>query len=419
MPEPNPIINNKKYPLIFEPLVISKPFRALWIGNSLSVFGSSISGVIVPILVYSLSHSTVAMGLIMTAYMLPNVLILPFAGIFVDRINRAKLMRSADIIRCLLAFLVMLLGLAGQLTIQVLTVIMALLGFMDGLFQPAFSALRATVFAPEIRNSANALNQLSVQSTRLFGPAIGGLIVGFLSAPIGFGIDGLTYLISFICLLFLTNEGRIIKTVKSPGKVSFIRECFGGIQVIMKNTWLWVTIVAFSFLNICTAGVIVILVPWLINVHDAFPAYVYGLIMSGEAIGAALAAFIFGMRKTWRFRGFIAYGGICVVGLSLFFMPLIHQVSLIIALMTVEGMGMMAFGLVWETSLQELVAPEAFGRVASLDMLGSFALLPAGYLFTGWFAKAVGGSFAMMIMGAVVVVSTLLILCIPGIRKFD
>ncbi|WP_100488154.1 MFS transporter [Sporolactobacillus pectinivorans] len=419
MPGINQEIDKKSYPPILEPLIISKPFRALWIGNSLSVFGSSISGVIIPLLVYSLSHSTVAMGLIMTVYMLPNVIILPFAGIFVDRFNRAKMMRSADMIRCLLAFTVMVLGLRGLLTIQMLTVIMAFLGLMDGLFQPAFSALRATVFTPEIRNSANALNQLSVQGMRLFGPAMGGLIVGFLSAPVGFGVDSVTFLISFVCLLFLTKEGQIVNNGGPAEKISFFRECFAGIQVIMKKTWLWVTILAFSFLNICTAGVIVILVPWLINVHEHFPAYVYGLVMSGEAVGAALAAFIFGMRKVWHFRGFIAYGGICIVGLSLFFMPVIHSIPLIIALMTAEGMGMMAFGLVWETSLQELVAPEAFGRVASLDMLGSFALLPAGYLFTGWFAKIIGGTLAMMIMGTFVVISTMLILCIPGIRNFD
>ncbi|GGL46649.1 hypothetical protein GCM10007968_08420 [Sporolactobacillus putidus] len=81
---------------------------------------------------------------------------------------------------------------------------------------------------------------------------------------------------------------------------------------------------------------------------------------------------------------------------------------------------MMAFGLIWETSLQELVAPEAFGRVASLDMLGSFALLPAGFLFTGWFANIIGGAAAITILGATVVLSTVLILlCIPAIRKFD
>lgn len=85
----------------------------------------------------------------------------------------------------------------------------------------------------------------------------------------------------------------------------------------------------------------------------------------------------------------------------------------------VEGIGMMAFGLIWETSLQELVAAESFGRVASIDMLGSFALLPAGYLFTGWFAEQVGGVAAMLIMSAAVIVMTAIVLAVPAIRRFD
>ncbi|WP_444965496.1 hypothetical protein [Sporolactobacillus shoreicorticis] len=53
----------------------------------------------------------------------------------------------------------------------------------------------------------------------------------------------------------------------------------------------------------------------------------------------------------------------------------------------------MAFGLIWETNLQD---PEAFRRVASIGMLGSFALIPVGYMFTGWFANAIGGVSAML-----------------------
>ncbi|WP_262393031.1 MFS transporter [Sporolactobacillus inulinus] len=404
---------------IFQPLYQSHAFRALWIGNTLSVFGSSISGIILPILVYSLTQSTVSMGLVMTAYMLPNVIMLPFAGIIVDQFNRAKLMRFADLMRCAMAALIMGLGLNNALTIHVMTLIAIVLGIMDGLFLPAFSALRATVFTPNIRTSANALNQLSIQAMRLIGPATGGLIVSIWSAPIGFGIDALTFLISFICLLFLTKEGKIHKTDRNETKVSFLRNCFGGVSVIKQTTWLWVTILAFCFLNLCTNGVTVIILPWLLNVHHHFPTYVYGFIMSGQAVGAASAAFIFGMRKAWTHRGLIGYLGIAIGALSFIIMTFIEHPIILALLMTVEGFGSMAFGLIWETSLQELVEPEAFGRVASIDMLGSFALIPVGYLFTGWFSEAVGGISAMMTLSVVSLLLIAIVLCVPAIRNFN
>ncbi|MCO7176651.1 MFS transporter [Sporolactobacillus kofuensis] len=409
-----------KIPQILLPVYQSQAFRSLWIGNTFSNFGSSITGVIIPLLVYSLSQSTVAMGLIMTAYMLPNVLMLPFAGVIVDKYNRAKIMRLTDFIQGFIALTIMSLALTHLLTIQLLIIFAVMLGLCSGLFQPAFSAMRASVFTPDIRTSANALNQLSVQGMRLIGPAIGGMIVALWSAPVGFGIDALTFFISFICLLFLTKEGEINKNVKTETeKSSLFKESLGGIRVIKNNTWLWVTILAFCFINICTSGVIVILIPWLLNVHDHFPSYVYGFVMSGEAVGSALAAFIFGMRKTWRYRGIIAYLGVGIGVAAFLIMPFVHSPVVISLLMTLEGLGSMIFGLIWETSLQEFVEPESFGRVASLDMLGSFALLPVGYLFTGWFASMIGGISAMVVLSMSGLFMIAICLFIPAIRNYD
>lgn len=408
--------NRQHYPEIIKPLIISKPFRFMWFGNSLSTFGSAITNVILPIIVYNLTGSPIAMGIIMTAYLLPEVLILPFSGIIVDSFNRARIMRLADMTRFLLLLTVMVLSLSGHLTLHWLVGIVSLIGLMSGLFDPAFSALRATVFVPEIRNSANALSQFTVQLLRLLGPSVGGMILTVTSAALGFGIDSVTYLISFFCLLALTHEGKILNRTRK--KLSFFKECFAGVAIVRKQTWLWVTIVFFSFVNIGSSGTIAVLVPWLIKVHQHLPAYVYGLVMSGSALGSIAAAFVFGMRKKWRHRGILAYCGISISGLVLFLMPSIDQTSLFVLLMAFEGAGTMLFGLIWETSLQELVAPEAFGRVASIDMFGSFALLPVGYLLTGWLASTIGGVLAMQLLSGVVCMASLLILLVPSIRRF-
>ncbi|MMZ68603.1 hypothetical protein D1872_313080 [compost metagenome] len=90
-----------------------------------------------------------------------------------------------------------------------------------------------------------------------------------------------------------------------------------------------------------------------------------------------------------------------------------------IFIMMLEGFGLMMFMIIWEISLQELVPPEAFGRVASLDMLGSFALLPIGYLAVGTLADHIGGIAAMQIFASIGMLLIILVLCIPQIRRFD
>lgn len=276
------------------PVKVSPHFKFLWIGQLLSTLGSSITMVILPVVVYSLTGSTVVMGMTMAIYMLPNILALPFAGLVVDRIDRVKLMLFTDIIRCILMLLFATLIFMDILTIPLLYVLVALYGLMEGIFQPAYSAVRAKVFVPEIRNAANALTQMSNQGIRLIGPALGGLIVSVTSAGIGFGLDAATYLLSFLCLLFLKEiKFKKVKPIEKS-KIDYKQEFMEGILVLKSHPWLWITILVFSFVNICYAGVIVVLIPWLFNVHHHFEAYVYGLGMAASGAGAVIAALIFG-----------------------------------------------------------------------------------------------------------------------------
>lgn len=114
-----------------------------------------------------------------------------------------------------------------------------------------------------------------------------------------------------------------------------------------------------------------------------------------------------------------AAGGIYGMLYGLFLMPFIPNAAASIALFAVEGFGLMIFGLIWEISLQELVPQEAFGRVASLDLLGSFALLPVGYILVGWLADLIGGIPTIAIFSGLGLSCAVFVLCIPAIRKFQ
>jgi hypothetical protein len=109
-----------------------------------------------------------------------------------------------------------------------------------------------------------------------------------------------------------------------------------------------------------------------------------------------------------------------VSGVALLLMTVVPSAPGLCALYALEGFGLMMFGLIWETSLQELVPPEAFGRVASLDMLGSFALLPLGYIVIGWLADdAIGGIATMAVFSSIGLVTLIAFLTIPAIRRFQ
>ncbi|RUT47636.1 MFS transporter [Paenibacillus anaericanus] len=400
------------------PFLQSRSFPYLWLGQLISILGSSVTMVILPIIVYTLTGSSTTMGLIMAAYTLPSILMLPISGWIVDRYNRIHIMLFADIMRFIVMSIIASFIFTDILSIQALFVLVALYGLLEGLFQPAYSAVRASVFTPEIRNSANALTQISNQAVRLIGPSLGGLLITFLSAGWGVTLDALTYVGSFICLFYLRKLLPFHKKETTPDS-DWRKDFTEGIQILKSNAWLWITILAFSFINICYSGIVIVLIPWLFKVHLELTPYVYGIGITCSGIGAILAGLLFGTRSKWSNRGLIAYGGALLSGISLLLMAFTSSPFILCALFVLEGFGIMVFGLIWETSLQELVPQEAFGRVSSLDMLGSFALLPLGYILVGWLADIIGGTQTIAIFSSLGILCVISIMFIPGVRKFD
>lgn len=426
----------KRHPLsrFAAPFALSRAFPFLWLGNLVSFLGSSVTMVILPVLVYTLTGSTTTMGFVMAVYMLPNVIMLPISGHIVDRYDRVKIMMAADIARFAIMIVISVLSLSGMLSIPLLYIFMGFYGMFDGLFRPAYAATQASVFTPEIRITANSLTQMSLQTVRLIGPTLGGLIITHMSSGVGFGLAAFTYLFSLVCLFYLrkvlmprrqtkTSEDSIelpeSSDAAAPASTDWKEDFKEGIAVLRSHPWLWITILTFSFFNICYAGVTSILVPWLFKVHHDWPPYIYGLAVTFSGAGAILAGLLYGMRQKWANRGLLAYGGILVSCTSLFLLPFAPNAAAAIGLFALEGFGLMIFGLIWEISLQELVPQEAFGRVASLDLLGSFALLPIGYILVGWLADLIGGVATIFIFTGLGIACAASVLCIPAIRKFQ
>ncbi len=436
-PTANP--NASRLSIFLSPIRRSKAFTYLWLGQWIAMLGSSVSVLILPLVVYSLTDSSTALGLAMTCYMLPNILALPFAGWIVDKTDRLRLVMLSNGARLCIMLLAAVSIFSGTLTLERLYIGLVFYGMMEGVFNPAYSALRAEVFTPDIRNAANALSQISIQGVRLLGPALGGMLVTASSPGAGFALDSLTYLISLICFAMLgrvlsaqkgrsglfasakiARAERAAQTPHSPSVLSgFGTEFMEGVRVLSKLPWLWITIVAFSLLNICYTGIVAVLVPWLFKVHHGLDTSVYGIAMAGTAVGAILAAVLFGSKKDWKRRGLVAYGGALLGGVALLLLSVVTWVPGLVMAMVLEGFGMMMFMIIWEISLQELVPAESFGRVASLDMLGSFALLPVGYLIVGRLADTIGGIPTIAIFAGAGILILLAALCSPHIRRFN
>ncbi|HEY5561424.1 MAG TPA: MFS transporter [Clostridiaceae bacterium] len=398
----------------------SNPFRALWVGQTFSRLGDCIMTVLLPMTVYSMSKSAMAMSLVMALMFLPKIILLPFTGVLVDRLSRVMLMIISDLCRFVILLILAYLYYINSLSITTIYLYAVLSGIMGSLFQPAYSAVRAQVFTEDIRISANSLTQISEQFALLVGPLLGGLIITFSSPATGFALDGLTFFISIISLLFI-NIKTTVSNIEGKPIAKFYQDFLGGLQVVSKNPWLWITIIASAFLNVILLSFSSVLIPWLIKV-DLFSktgSSYYGILMSASGAGALFMALLYSSKTRWTHRGILAYFSIFVAGISLGCLGLISFFPILIVLLVVVGMSIMFFNLTWEISLQEFVPKDVFGRVASLDLMGSYILLPIGYILTGWLWTSIGGIYTIFLEGFSLIIISILPVFISSLRKYN
>ena len=85
----------------------------------------------------------------------------------------------------------------------------------------------------------------------------------------------------------------------------------------------------------------------------------------------------------------------------------------------VYGVCFSAVGLVWTNTLQEMVPPAKLGRVSSIDALGSFVLMPAGFATAGWLTDSIGPVRVFLLGGGATIALALLGVLHPGVRRLD
>ncbi len=142
-------------------------------------------------------------------------------------------------------------------------------------------------------------------------------------------------------------------------------------------------------------------------------------IRTAAGVGAIASAYIYGRRHMWQRRAYIAYGGLAINALAILGLSFARATVHLMIVMAIASAGSMMFGVVWESSMQELVAPEAYGRAASLDYFGSWVMLPVGNILTGWLAGKIGGIHTIWAESIFMLLVTIVTMAVPAVRRFD
>jgi MFS family permease len=368
--------------------------------------------------------SATAMATVLIFAFAPMVLFTLLGGVVVDRYSRLHIMLAADVVRGGTAMILGVLAFRGGLEIWHVYLFSLVFGLVEAFFHPAYTAAVPALVPEADLPSANSLSSLSIQAGRIGGPPLGAALIALGGVPLAFALNALSFFVAAVFLLPLLRGAQppgvqpVSEALETAGE-SLLLDFKEGIRVVLAAPWLWLSIAVFALTNITLAGPYSVSLPFLVNDHLGADVQTLGFLYAMFAAGYVLSSVWLGNKAQLRRRGRLVYGGIALGGLGLFVFGLpVGMVGLALAAL-LNGATLEISGLAWTNALQSLVPAEKLGRVASVDALGSFALLPIGYGLAGWATEWLGAPLVFMLGGGLTTVVVLLAYRHPAVRALD
>ncbi len=395
----------------------NRSFALLWSGQTVSRIGDYLYQVALAWWVVEQTGSAIVMGTVFVCSMIPMLLFVLLGGVAVDRFPRARLMLTSDLARGVIGTIVTVLAATYQLQIWHVYVASALFGFVDAFFQPAYTALVPELVPAEALPSANAITSLSIQLGRVLGPTLGAAIVAASGTPVAFAIDAASFFVSAALLLPL----RALPTSRTATEASayLARAVREGIAVVFATPWLWITIGMIALTNVTLVGPYQVALPFLVDQHFGADVRLLGLLYAAFPVGYIVSGLWLGRLAQIRRRGWMMYGATVVAGLGMLALGFpIGIVGLLVAAL-INGAALEASSLAWMNALQELVPNERLGRIASIDLLSTYGLIPVGLVLAGWATSQLGAANVCLVGGALTALVAVLGLMHPAVRSID
>jgi MFS family permease len=392
-----------------------REFRLLWTGMSLSLLGDGVLLVALAWQAYAISNSPSSMALVGVCLTIPQIALVLVGGIAADRFERRTVMLAADLVRGLCLAVLAALTLGGGVQLWHLAAFAAVYGAASGFFVPAFDALVPEIVPEDRLAEANALDQfVRPAALWLFGPALGGVLVGTAGAGWAFAFDAASFAVSAACLLRLPRRAAPQTEPLRPGAAW--RELREGFAFVRGHRWLWVTFVAATFTYLLFIGPTEVLLPYVVKNDLGGDAHDLGVVLAAGGVGALLAAVVVGQTGLPRRVMTFTYTAWALATLAVAGYGLGRSGwQLMLAAAAVSGMEA-AGAVAWTTVKQRRVPPELMGRVSSFDWFISIAGLPLSYALTAPVAAAIGARETLVAAGVLGALVTLGFLFVPGVR---
>jgi MFS family permease len=377
-------------------------FSKLWIGQSISMIGSQVTMLALPITAaITLGATSMQMGILNALGSLPALLFGLFAGVWVDRTLRRPILIGADIGRALVLAVIPVSALFGLLRTEMLYVVTFLVGTLGLVFDVAYRSYLPSLVGKDQLVRANSQLELSRSVAEIIGPGAAGGLLQFIGAPFAIAVDAFSFLVSSFSIGLIRTSEPEIKPVGASTNVG--KEIKEGLNQVFRGQSMRALAGCLASLSLFNAIFEAVQILFLTK-QVGLSAGWLGLIFAGGSVGFVLGALVTSHLSGWIGLGRSMLYAVVLLGASDLLVPLmslIDQMWLVVSLLV---MAQFAFGISLTTfrighlSLRQSLTPDHLqGRMnATLNVL-TWGIVPLGGLLGGALGEVVGLSLTLVI----------------------
>jgi MFS family permease len=388
-------------------------YRLFFSGQTISLVGTWMTRLATSWLVYRLTNSAFLLGVIGFASQFPAFLLGPIAGVWVDRLNRHKVLIVTQVLSMVQSFWLAALALSHHITYNDIFWLSIFQGAINAFDMPARQAfVTQMVESREDLPNAIALNSSMVNASRLIGPALAGIVIAAVGEGWCFFIDGASYIAVIISLLMM----RLIRQPATRKREAVLVELRDGWRYVSRFKPIRAILLLLAMVSLFGMPYTVLLPIFARDVlHGG--ANTLGFLTGATGIGALVSAGYLAVRKSVRGLVRLLPTVTIVFGAALIGFGFSRWLPLSMFILLFAGFGMMQAMAASNTVLQTIVEEDKRGRVMSFYAMSFMGMAPFGSLIAGSLAARVGAPLTVMISGAVCMAGAMVFYTqLPSIR---
>lgn len=390
-------------------------YARYWFGSVVSAFGDQVGWIALIWLVLRIGGGPGAVGLVTLLYQIPRMISSPIAGVWLDRLPKARVMATANVIVGILFTVIPVVSTRfGSHGLGAIYILVALAGVVIPFDAIGDSTLVAELVPKDKWSQAYFVSQTQSQLATLLGPAVGGVLIAVFGTEPLLYIDAVTFLVCALALFSIPTRrvSKVSISRQTPAKefVEGIRHMRGFRPIIALS----IVTFFFNFLY----GPFEVILPVLSKLKYG-GSTALGLLWTVFSVGSVAGSLFFSGR-TWKYRLSTSLASIIVLwGVGALAMAYTDRLVWAVIIMLFEGMVFSPWVALVVFARQQVIPMELQGRVTGAIQAITVGGMPLGALVSGMVLSEVGTFWTFICAGAATILVGVCGYMWPAFRQLD